>query len=291
LSRILVTGITSPLGQAVGRKLKAEGHQVVGTVRSSRISSPGLPADELVALDLENKRSFTNINGEFDAFVHVAAASEGTAEELMTITGLGTLHLVERAKFLNVGRIVHISSIAVYGKISDTEVSHETRINQSIPCGAAKWAAECYLADAADSIQTVSIRSPAIAGHRTHRHFLAKILHRMGKDEKSINASNPDHLFNNLVHEDKIAEFCESLLSTSRVTQFQAFPIGSSDPLPLRQIVQRLADETQYKGEIKWQAANSSPFSIDSTAAIKLGYKPISTSATLDLWMQDIKST
>ena len=109
MSRILVTGITSPLGQAVGRKLQAEGHRVVGTLRSSRISAAGLPADELVALDLENKSSFTNINGGFDAFVHVAAASEGTAEVLMTITGLGTLHLVERAKFLSVGRIIHIS--------------------------------------------------------------------------------------------------------------------------------------------------------------------------------------
>ena len=289
MSRILVTGITSPLGQAVGRKLKSEGHRVVGTVRSSRISSPGLPADELVALDLEDKRSFTNINGGFDAFVHVAAASEGTAEELMTITGLGTLHLVERAKILNVGRIIHISSMAVYGKISDAEVSHETRINQSIPYGAAKWAAECYLANATDSLQAVSIRSPAIAGHRTHRHFLAKILNRMEKKEKSVNASNPEHLFNNLVHEDKIAEFCELLLGSNQITKFHAFPIGSSDPLPLSQIVQRLADETKYRGEISWRTADSSPFSINSDAAIKLGYKPISTRATLDLWMGDIK--
>ena len=52
MSRILVTGITSPLGQAVGRKLQTEGHRVVGTLRSSRISTAGLPADYLVALDL-----------------------------------------------------------------------------------------------------------------------------------------------------------------------------------------------------------------------------------------------
>jgi len=56
-----------------------------------------------------------------------------------------------------------------------------------------------------DSLQTVSIRTPSIASHRTHRHFLAKILNRMEKKEKSVNASNPEHLFNNLVHEDKIA--------------------------------------------------------------------------------------
>lgn len=119
--------------------------------------------------------------------------------------------------------------------------------------------------------------------------FSGQILNRMEKREKSVNASNPEHLFNNLVHEDKIAEFCELLLSSNRITKFQAFPIGSRDSLPLSQIVQRLADEPKHKGEVNWRAADSSPFSINSDAAIKLGYKPISTSATLDLWMRDLK--
>lgn len=289
MSRILVTGITSPLGQAVGRKLQAEGHHVVGTLRSSRISTAGLPADELVALDLENKSSFTNINGGFDAFVHVAAASEGTAEELMTITGLGTLHLVERAKFLSVGRIIHISSMAVYGHINDATVSDKTQINQSTPYGAAKWAAECYLDNESKIVNAVSIRSPAIAGNRTHRHFLAKILNKMSRGEPSISAANPDHMFNNIVHEDKIAEFVNAFLKTKFSRPHQAFPIASTDPMPLRKIVDCLAAETKYKGEIKWQAANSSPFSIDSSAAIELGYKPLTTQATLDLWMRDAR--
>jgi nucleoside-diphosphate-sugar epimerase len=289
MSRILVTGITSPLGQAVGRKLQVEGHRVVGTLRSSRISTAGLPADELVALNLENKSSFTNINGGFDAFVHVAAASEGTAEELMTITGLGTLHLVERAKFLSVGRIIHISSMAIYGQINDATVSEKTRINQSIPYGAAKWAAECYLDNESKTVSAVSIRSPAIAGNRTHRHFLAKILNKMSRGEPSISATNPDHMFNNIVHEDKLAEFVNSLLNVKFSRPYQAFPIASTNPMPLRKIVERLAAETQYKGEIKWQAANMSPFSIDSAAAIELGYKPHTTQATLDLWMHDAR--
>jgi len=289
MSRILVTGITSPLGQAVGRKLQAEGHRVVGTLRSSRISAAGLPADELVALDLEDKSSFTSINGGFDAFVHVAAASEGTAEELMAITGLGTLHLVERAKFLSVSRIIHISSMAVYGQINDATVGEKTQINQSIPYGAAKWAAECYLNNESKIVNAVSIRSPAIAGNRTHRHFLAKILSKMSRGEPSILASNPEHMFNNLVHEDKIAEFVNSILRANSLRPFQAFPIASIEPLPLREIVERLAKETAYKGEIIWKAADSPPFNIDSSAAIKLGYEPLATQATLDLWMRDFK--
>jgi len=289
MSRILVTGITSPLGQAVGRKLKSEGHRVVGTVRSSRISSPGLPADELVALDLEDKRSFTNINGGFDAFVHVAAASEGTAEELMTITGLGTLHLVERAKMLNVGRIIHISSMAVYGQIREQIATEETKIRHGRDLAAAKWAAETYIASSSCAKNSVSIRSPAIVGNRSHRHFLAQAFRAMKNQEKFITISNPDFNLNNIVHENTFADFINNLIESRETVRYQAFPIASTSPIQIRKIIERLAAETQYRGEIKWQYADSSPFSIDSSAAIKLGYKPLTTQATLDLWMSQIK--
>ena len=94
MSRILVTGINSPLGQAVGRKLQAEEHIVVGTVRSSKISTEGLPANELVALDLDDKDSFANISGSFEIFVHVAGMRIGNATDLMNSTGLGTHYLI-----------------------------------------------------------------------------------------------------------------------------------------------------------------------------------------------------
>ena len=80
MSRILVTGINSPLGQAVGRKLQAEGHIVVGTVRSSKLNTQGLPANELIALDLDNDSSFLNIPGEIDRFIHIAAATVSCIE-------------------------------------------------------------------------------------------------------------------------------------------------------------------------------------------------------------------
>ena len=115
MRRILVTGINSPLGKAVGRILQAEGHRVIGTVRSLKIGMQGLPANELVALDLENTNSFVNINGTFDAFIHVAGMSIGNATDLMLSTGLGTHYLMSRANELAVPRFIHISSMAVYG--------------------------------------------------------------------------------------------------------------------------------------------------------------------------------
>ena len=287
MSRILVTGINSPLGQAVGRKLQAEGHSVVGTVRSTKIGTQGLPADNLVALDIENETTFTNILGSFDTFIHIASLNEGSAEALLKATGLGMIYLIERAKQLNIRRLVHISSMSIHGKVFTEVVDENTSVTHSLPVGAAKWAAECFIANERSSIEAVSIRSPAIAGPFANRHFLAKIFLSMVRGPSKISISNPDHLFNNIVHENVIAEFINTLLDKESLPIYRAVPIGSTDPIPLREIIDVMAKATNYKGEINWVEPKTPPFRIDSTGAIELGYKPITTLETVNRWMHD----
>ena len=289
MSRILVTGITSPLGQAVGRKLQAEGHRVVGTVRSSKIGVQGLPADEIVALDLENEYTFTNIVGGFESFVHIASMNEGSAEALLKSTGLGMIYLINRAKQLSIRRLVHISSMSIYGKVPAEVVDQNTRVTHSVPVGAAKWAAECFISNERSSIEAVSIRSPAIAGPFASRHFLARIFLNMVRGPGKISVSNPDHLFNNIVHENVIAEFVSTLLDRDLGSEYRAVPIGSANPISLREIIDVMSKSTNYKGQINWVEPKSPPFRIDSTCAIELGYKPITTLETINRWMYDTK--
>ena len=289
MSRILVTGINSPLGQAIGRKLQAEGHIVVGTLRSSKIGIQGLPANEIVALDLENEYTFTNIVGGFESFVHIASMNEGSAEALLKSTGLGMIYLINRAKQLSIRRLVHISSMSIHGSVSTKVVDENTSVTHSVPVGAAKWAAECFISNERSSIEAVSIRSPAIAGRYASRHFLARIFLSMVRGPGKISLSNPDHLFNNIVHENVIAEFVSTLLDRDLGTEYRAVPIGSADPIPLRQIVEVMAKATNYKGQINWVEPKSPPFRIDSSGAIELGYKPITTLETINRWMHDAK--
>ena len=289
MSRILVTGINSPLGQAVGRKLQAEGHKVVGTVRSSKIGIQGRPANEIVALDLENEYTFTNIVGGFDSFVHIASMNEGSAEALLKSTGLGMIYLINRAKQLSIRRLVHISSMSIHGSVLTEVVDENTSVTHAVPVGAAKWAAECFISNERSSIEAVSIRSPAIAGPYANRHFLAKIFHNMASGPDKISVANPDHLFNNIVHENVIAEFVSTLLDSDLGPKYRAVPIGSSNPIPLREIIDVMSKATNYKGQINWVEPKSPPFRIDSTGAIGLGYKPITTLETINRWMHDAK--
>ena len=289
MSRILVTGINSPLGLAVGRKLKAEGHFVVGTVRSAKITMQGLPADELVALDLENEVTFSNIVGGFDSFVHIASLNEGSAEDLLKTTGFGMIYLINRAKHLNIRRLVHISSMSIHGKVLTEVVDENTSVTHSVPVGAAKWAAECFISNERSSIEALSIRSPAIASPYANRHFLARILQNMVKGLDKISVSNPEHSFNNIVHEEVLAGFINTLLDAESLPNYRAVPIASTDPIPLRVIIDVMTKATNYKGQINWVEPKSSPFRIDSTGAIELGYQPITTLETVNRWMHDAK--
>ena len=249
----------------------------------------GLPANELVALDLENEATFTNIVGGFDSFVHIASLNEGSAENLLKTTGLGMIFLINRAKHLNIRRLVHISSMSIHGKVLTEVVDENTSVTHSVPVGAAKWAAECFISNEKSSIEAVSIRSPAIAGPYATRHFLAKIFLNMVRSHSLISLSNPEHLFNNIVHEEVLADFINTLLDVEPLAVYRAVPIGSTDPIPLREIIDVMAKVTNYKGQINWIEPKSPPFRIDSTGAIELGYKPTTTLETVNRWMHDAK--
>lgn len=285
--RVLVTGAASPLGAAVCREFGRNGVQVVGVVRPGG-TLPSHLIDEVVAYDLATEIGFSKLMGDFEAFVHVASLSEGSPAALMACTGLSTWHLLQRAISLGVRTFVHVSSMSVYGDVLSPLVDHQTPIQHSTPYGAAKWAAECYLASCDDRIKTVSVRAPAIVGQKSHRHFLARVHNAMVNGEPEIQVSNPDFLFNNLIHEDNLADFLVTL-STNPPNSYCAFPVSSSEPMPLREIIGILAASTSFQGDVTWTDSSTLPFSIDSALATQLGLLQRPTKETINWWMSSVR--
>jgi len=284
--RILVTGASSPLGQAVGKRLRAEQITAVGTVRPSR-SSVSLPMfDELLVIDLENDSSLQQIGGNFDAIIHVAAASYGQPADLMRVTGLATEALAQVAIDVGIKKFVHVSAISVYGQPDVPLLTSHSPIKHSTPYGAAKWAAECYLYNLRDKISSVSVRSPAIVGSRpsTHTHFMALLLEQLLSKEDNLKVSNPDFLFNNVIHEDTLAEFLVHL-SLSPLVGYRALPVGSLQEHSLKNLIDFMAETVKYPGQITWDRSSSLPFAIALEEAIEAGFRPISARQTLERWL------
>lgn len=281
-----MTGANSPLGLAVGRRIQQLSHHATGTIRAKQSEIPSSIFDRIVIVDLEDPSTINSLSGNFDAVIHVAAASYDTPERLMQITGIATGHLVERAVSLGIPRFIHVSGISVYGRPSVPVVTAETPVLHSSPYGAAKWAAECYLHEAQHDIAGFSVRSPAIVGAHplTHTHFLAKVYAHMRSGAEVCKLSNPDFTFNNVIHEDTLAEFLVDL-ALSDLKGFGYCPVGSVPDESLREIIDRIARHTEYRGKVEWVAAESSPFAIGLEDAIQRGFRPITTSETLRRWL------
>jgi UDP-glucose 4-epimerase len=285
--RILVTGVTSSLGAAICKVAIENGIDAIGTVRSARTTSEGTKINfDYVTLDLEDERSFRNIPEHLDAIVHVASLSEGAPDALMQSTGIGTWRLIQKAEALNIPKIIHISSMSVYGCVSDQVVGENTNIRHSTPYGVSKWAAECYLQEFFESVNSISIRCPAVVGVNSKRNFLARIAKMMECGDSEISLSNPNFLFNNIVHIDTLAAFVIKKIK-DEIRRYAAFPVASSDPVQLSDVVAQIAERFDYCGVVKWIPSVSRPFSIDFSKAIELGFIPISTTDTIDLWLSN----
>jgi hypothetical protein len=160
MTRILVTGINSSVNQAFERKLQAEGPSVVGSVSSSKIKTQGLPVDELIVLDPEDEVSFTNIAAGFENFVHIALINGGSGESLLESTKLSLRYLTDRAKQLDVRRLVHISSMSNHGKILTKVVCNNKTVRLSVVVEASKLVNDCFVPLYKSRIKWVELKTP-----------------------------------------------------------------------------------------------------------------------------------
>lgn len=287
MTLILITGAASPLGEAVGRAFQALGIRADGTIRlNGKKPQPGL-FSELISLDLANQAEYLSLDKNYDAVVHIASRVEGSTSDIFNSTGLSTAFLIDRMLQLKVPTLVHVSSMAVYGPITSDQVDANSPIRHSSVFGAAKWSAECFVANAHPSIAGVSVRSPAIVGARSHRHFLANSIARMIKGSPVIELLNPDFMSNNLIHEDSLAAFLAHL-ALHPPASYRAFPVSSGSPMALRSVVERLREVTRYRGRIEWSMSSIPPFSIVPDQAVELGFKPLTMAETLERWIKDL---
>ena len=123
MAHTLVTGATGFLGAALVRHLLAAGH----TVRILRRPTSSLDllgeaarAVEHAVGDVTDPLSLPPAMGGIDQIYHAAAyvgfGGPGEAERLYAVNVRGTAHVVDAALKAGVGRLVHTSSMAAFGR-------------------------------------------------------------------------------------------------------------------------------------------------------------------------------
>lgn len=111
--KLLVTGASGFLGQAVVRSAAAAGHEVVAMVRPT--ANPDWPESvRILRGDLRQRGDWTGQLGDIEAVIHLAAAPTGDLATQFSGTVVATENLLDHLPLAALGRFVHVSSFSVY---------------------------------------------------------------------------------------------------------------------------------------------------------------------------------
>lgn len=125
--RILITGATGFVGGALAQSLASYGADIVALARSTSKAAPLADAGFTVARgDVTNRESLRDAVVGSEIVIH-CAASGGHPDEQRDVNINGTRILAEECGFAGVKRLVHISTIAVYGFSRRGKLTEETK--------------------------------------------------------------------------------------------------------------------------------------------------------------------
>lgn len=146
--KVLVTGANGFLGQAIVRRLLADGHSVRALLRSGRTLAE-FPTVEVVVGDLCDEASIQAAVAGMEGVVHAAAhvATTGTWELFAEANIRGTRRVIRAARAAGARRIVHISSLSVYDVPRDGVTVNEDSAYESEANGRGHYSRSKLAAD------------------------------------------------------------------------------------------------------------------------------------------------
>ena len=164
---VAVTGGAGFTGNALVKRLLADGYPVRTLVRDAKRIEPG-PGLDIVEADLEDKEALRRLVADVDTVFHIAAMfrSEGTYEDFLKVNYEGTMDLLDAAKQAGVRRFVYCSTIGVHGSVKQIPSDENSPFNPMDFYQETKLKAElaCRTPEGSSGIEMVVIRPCSIYG-------------------------------------------------------------------------------------------------------------------------------
>ena len=298
--RIFVTGMTGFLGDQLASKLLERGHRL-GTLARNIASSDRPSAQNTESMIRGERRKgvsyyygdltdYLNIydsltNFKPDVIIHLAAQTSVAysfthTTEVFNVNFLGTVNIAEAARrgLPNLKRFIFSGSVEEYGIQTRFPIKETTDLNAASPYGVAKVAAEKYLKylfQAYDFPIIIFRNANSYGRKHNHQFVIESIIYQMYKGKSPIKLGDPNPVRDFVFEPDLLSAYILATESNNKKLFGESINIGTGKAVSIRELAQKIAKITGYKGKIKWnsfprRALEISRLQIDNTKAQKL---------------------
>jgi nucleoside-diphosphate-sugar epimerase len=284
---VVVTGAGGFVGGFLARWLADQGERVTAITRRAPPSEP--PRNGLTWREAD-LRAPDALPDQFDALIHCAAETPARCPDpavLYDTNMQAARNVFERALSAKARAVVFMSSMSVYGTISVPVVTEETVPQSPDSYGRSKKDAEDLLkACVARGLPSgLAIRLPGTVGKGSHDNFLSGALARVLAGD-TVQISNPDALFNNIVYVGHLAQFLSRWIVHPRAG-YAVTNLAAAEPMPVRDLIGLLFKCANKPLQVRESDGGKPPFLILLDRAMSLGYAPPAVRDSVQAFVRD----
>lgn len=265
--KFLITGAAGFLGSNLANQLAREGHQVRG-VDDLSSGDPGALYDDVhfTRGDVNDRPKLWTLLQDVDCVYHLAARVL-VAESLLypreynAVNVGGTVSLMEAMRDVGVGRVVFISSGAVYGDQGDQPLREDAEPAPRSPYAVSKLAAEYYVRTigALWGIETVCLRvfntyGPGQHLPPSHPPVIPSFL-RQGIRGGSLVVHGDGSQSRDFVYVDDVVRAMVAAATAPYINQ-GVINVGSGQEVSIRQVAEQVLELTGRKAELLFTPRN-----------------------------------
>lgn len=244
--KVLVTGATGFIGEALTRRLVAAGHQVRVLARQpEKVTKAGLAVQEIHQGDITDVAAIGRAVSGAELVYAIAGTFREPSlsdERYREVNVAAVRYLMDAAKRSGVRRVVHCSTVGIHGNVVGAPASEASPIRPDGIYEVTKAEGDqVALGYSADGLETVVIRPAPVYGPGDTR--LVKLFKLAGRDRVVLLGSGRPHY--HMIYIDDLVEAFR-LAGTTQGVAGEAFIIAGNECPTLEDLVHRIGRITGH---------------------------------------------